>query len=71
VEYVAYMGKNKILVGKPDKKRPTGRHKHRWEDNIITDLREAGWECVDCIHLALDKDKWWDLVTMVINLLVL
>jgi hypothetical protein len=48
-----------ILFGKPEGKRPLGRSRHRWEDNIRLDLREVGWEGVDWIHLAQDRDHWW------------
>jgi len=47
----------KILVGKPEGKRPFRRSRHRWEDNIRMDLKEIGWEVVDCIHLAEDRDQ--------------
>jgi hypothetical protein len=47
---------SKILVGKPERKRPFGRPGHRREDNIKMDLREIGWESVDSIHLAYDTD---------------
>jgi hypothetical protein len=43
---------HKILVGKPEGKRPFGRYRHRWEDNIRIDLREIGWKGPDSIHLA-------------------
>jgi hypothetical protein len=43
---------------------------HRWEDNIGMDLGEIGWESVDSIHLAHNRDQWWVLVNMVLNLLV-
>jgi hypothetical protein len=46
----------KILVGKPEGKRPLGRLRRRWEDNIGIDLREVGWEGVDWICLAQDRD---------------
>jgi hypothetical protein len=46
-----------ILVGKPEEKRPLGRCRHRWEDNIRMDLREIGWEVVDWIHLAQGRDQ--------------
>jgi hypothetical protein len=53
---VACMGmmKNahKVLFGKPEGKRSLGRRRHGWEDNIKMNLRETGWEDVDCIHLA-------------------
>jgi hypothetical protein len=46
--YVAYMGEErivyKVLVGKPEAKRPLGKQRHRWEDGIRMDLREIGWE---------------------------
>jgi len=47
----------RILVGKPKGKRPLGRPRGRWEDNIRMDLGEIGWEGVDWIHLAYDKDE--------------
>jgi hypothetical protein len=46
----------KIFVGKPEGKRPCGRHRRRWEDNARTDLRELGWEVVVWIHLAQGRD---------------
>jgi hypothetical protein len=46
-----------ILVGKPDGKRPLGRPRRTWEDNIRMDVREMGWEGVDWIHLAQDGDQ--------------
>jgi hypothetical protein len=57
-----------ILVGKPEWKRPFGRPRHQWEDNIKMDLREIGWEGVDWIHLAQDRDQWLTLVNMIMNL---
>jgi hypothetical protein len=45
-----------ILVGKPEGKRPLGRPRHRWQDNIRMDLREIGWDGVDWIDLAQDMD---------------
>jgi hypothetical protein len=54
-------GKSGVLyrdvVWKPEGKRPLGRHKHRWEDNIKMDLQEVGWG-MDWIDLAQDKDRW-------------
>jgi hypothetical protein len=47
-----------IMIGKPEGKRPLGRCRHRWENNIRMDLREMGWEGVDWIHLAQDRDQW-------------
>jgi hypothetical protein len=46
-----------ILVGKPEGKIPLGRPRHRWEDNIRMYLREIGWEVVDWMHLAQDRDR--------------
>jgi hypothetical protein len=45
-----------ILIRNPEGKRPCGRSRHRWGDIIIMDLREIGWEGVDWIHLAQDRD---------------
>jgi hypothetical protein len=47
---------NKGLVGKPEGKRPLGRHRRRWEDNNRLDLRKIGWGSVERIHLAPDRD---------------
>jgi hypothetical protein len=49
----------KILVGKPEGKRPLGRPRRRWEDGIRMDLREIGLGSVDWIRLAQDRDWWW------------
>jgi hypothetical protein len=54
-----------ISVGKPEGKRQLGRPKRRWEDNVRMDLREIGWEGVDCIHLVQDRDQWRALVNTV------
>jgi hypothetical protein len=59
-----------ILVGRPEGRRPPGRHRNRWEDNIKMDLREIGFGDVDCIHLAWDRDRWWALVNTLMNLQV-
>jgi hypothetical protein len=48
---------HKILVGKPEGKRPLGRSGRRWEDNMSMVLRELGWEGMDWMHLAQDKDQ--------------
>jgi hypothetical protein len=58
------------LVGKPEGNRPLGRPRHRWEGNTGRDLSEIGWEGVDCMHLAQDRNQWWALVNMVMNLQV-
>jgi hypothetical protein len=47
-----------ILVGRPEGRRPLGRPRHRWQDNIKMDLKEIGFGDVDCIHLARDRDRW-------------
>jgi hypothetical protein len=57
-----------ILVGKPEAQRPLGRSRCRWEENIIMDLREIGWEGVDWMHLTQDRDQWQTLVNIVMNL---
>jgi hypothetical protein len=60
----------RILVGKPEGKRPLGRPKCRWEDNIRMDLQEVGWWGMDWIKLAQDRDMCWALVNAVMNLRV-
>jgi hypothetical protein len=47
-----------ILLGKPEGKKPIGRLRRRWEDNIRMDLRETGWERVDWMHPVQDRDQW-------------
>jgi hypothetical protein len=61
----------KVLVRKPEGKRPLGRPRHRWEDGIRMDLREIGLWCVDWIRLAQDKGRWRAAVSAVMNLRVL
>jgi hypothetical protein len=61
----------KVLVGKPKGKRSVGRPRHRWEDGIRMDLRETGLGDVDLIRLAQDRDRWWAVVSAVMNLRVL
>jgi hypothetical protein len=66
---VACMGEKRnpyrILVGKPKGKRPLGRPRCRWEDNIKLYLREIGWGCMDWIDLAQGRDQWRALVNTV------
>jgi hypothetical protein len=62
---------NRVLMGKPEGKRPLGRPRHRWEDGIRLDLREIGWGIVDWIQLAQDRDRWRAVVNTVMNLRVL
>jgi len=69
--HVARMGEmrnaHNILVGKPKGKRPLGKHRRRWEDNIGTDLRKIGWAVADWMPLAQYRDQWRALVNMVMN----
>jgi hypothetical protein len=58
-----------ILVGKPERDHPE-ESIFRWKDNIRTDLKETGWECMDWIHLAQDRDQWRAVVNTVMNLRV-
>ena len=71
---MARMGKgrrvHRVLVGKPEGKRPLGRPRRRWEDNIKMDLQEVGGGCGDWMELAQDRDSWQALVSMVMNLQV-
>jgi hypothetical protein len=57
-------------VGKPEGKRPLGRLRRRWVDNIKKDLREIGWEGMDWTDQAQDRHQWRALVNMVMNLQV-
>ena len=59
-----------VLVGKPEGKRPLGRTRRRWEDNIKMDLQEGGCGGMDWIELARGTDSWWTLVTVVMNIRV-
>ena len=62
-------GAYRVLVGKPEGKRPLGRSRRRWEDNIKMDRQEVGWVGgKDWIDLAQDRDRWWALVNTVMNL---
>jgi hypothetical protein len=58
------------LVGRPEGKRPLGRPRHRWEDNIKMDLREIGINGVNWIWLTQDRVQWQAFVNMVMNLRV-
>jgi hypothetical protein len=60
----------RVLVGSPEGKRPLGRPRRRWEDNIEMDLREIGWGGMDWIDLARYRDQWRALVNTVMNLCV-
>jgi len=63
-------GVYRVLVGKPEGKRPPGRPRRRWEDNIKMDLQEVGCGGIDWIELAQDRDRWRALVNSVMNLWV-
>jgi hypothetical protein len=69
--HVALMGEKRnsytILVGKPEVKRPLGRHRRRWEDNIRMNLRDIGWGGMDWIDMAQDRDQWRVFVNTVMN----
>jgi hypothetical protein len=63
-------GAYRALVEKPEGRRPLGRPRRRWEDNIKMDLRDVGWGGMDWINLAQDRDRWRALVNAVMNLRV-
>ena len=63
-------GADRILVGRPDRKRLLARPTHRWEDNIKMDYQEVGWGGMDWIDLAQERDRWWALVNAIMNLQV-
>jgi hypothetical protein len=73
--HVACMGEErkvyKVLVGKPEGKRPLVRPRRRWEDGIRMDLRETGLGDVNWIRLARDRDRWRAVVSVVMNLRIL
>ena len=56
-----------VLVGNPEGKRPLGRPRHRWEDNIKMDFQEVGCVGMDWIAVAQDRDRWMALVNAVMN----
>jgi hypothetical protein len=70
--HVAHMGEGRgvyrVLVGRPEDKRPLGRPRRRWEDNIKLDLRETGIDVAKWIQLAQDRVRWWAFVSRVMNL---
>jgi hypothetical protein len=72
--HVARMGEGrgayKILVVRLEGRRPLGRPRLRWEDNIKMDLQEVGWGDMDWIDIAQDRDRWRALVSAVMNLRV-
>jgi hypothetical protein len=72
--HVAHMEENmnacRILIGKPEGKRPLERYRRRWGDIINVDLREIGWDNRDWINLAHNKGQWRDLLNMGMKLRV-
>jgi hypothetical protein len=72
--HIARMGERRnayrILVGKPEGRSPLGRPRRMWVNNIKMDLREIGWDGIDWIDLAQDRDQWRALVKTVMNLWV-
>jgi hypothetical protein len=73
-ELLARMGEGRgayrILVGRPEGRRPVGIPRRRWADNIKMDLQEVGWGGMDWIDMAQDRDRWRDVVSAVMNLRV-
>jgi len=63
-------GVHRVLVGKPEGKRPLGRSRPRWEDNIKRDLQVVGGGCGEWMELAQDRDRWRALVSTATNLRV-
>jgi len=63
-------GTDRVLVGKPEGKRPLGRPRRIWEDNIKMDLQEVGGACGDWMELAQDRNRWWAHLSTVMNLRV-
>jgi hypothetical protein len=61
------LGAYMILMGRPEGRRPFGRPRLRWEDNIKMDLQEAGWGRMDWTDLAQDANRWRSLVNAVMN----
>jgi hypothetical protein len=57
----------RVLVRRPERKRPTGRPRRRWKDNIKKDPREEGWGGIKSIYLAQDRVRWQALVKVVMN----
>jgi hypothetical protein len=72
---VAHMGEERnvyrVLMGRPEGKRPLGRPRRKWENGIRMKLREIHWGSVDLIHLAQDRDRWRAVANTVMNFRVL
>jgi hypothetical protein len=63
-------GAYRVLVGRPEGRRPLGRPRRKWEDNIEMDVQEVGWGGMDWIDMAQDRDRWLTVVSAVMNLWV-
>jgi hypothetical protein len=61
-------GVYRVLVGRPEVKRPLGKPRSRWENNVKIDLRETGIDEANWIQLAQDRVQWWAFVNTVMNL---
>jgi len=74
VGHVACLGERRgayrVLMGKPERKRPFGRPRCRWKDNIKVDLQEVGWGAMDWTDLDHNRDRWPAVVNVVLNLWV-
>jgi len=72
--HIEHMGEGRgvyrVLVGKPEVKKPVGRPRHRWEDNIKMDVQEVGCGGIDWIKLAQDRDRLRALLNAIMNLRV-
>ena len=64
------IGAYRVLVGKPERRRPLGIPRFRWEDNIKTDVLDVGLGGMDWIDLTQDRDRWWAVVNAVMNIRV-
>jgi hypothetical protein len=60
-------GVHRVLLGKPEGKRPLGRPRHKWKDNIKMELQEVGGDCGNWMELAKDRERWQALASMVKN----
>jgi hypothetical protein len=63
-------GAYRVLVGRPERRRPIGRPRRRWEDNIKMNIQEVEWGGMDWIDMAQDRDRWRAVVSAVMNLWV-
>jgi hypothetical protein len=57
----------KVLIEKPEGKMPFRRSRHGWEGNMKMDIKEIGWENMDCVYLAHDREQRWAVVSMIMN----